>query len=343
MLGVSATLHRADWSPRAFGWLRRADHAMIFAFIAGTYTPLCVIGVGGAAGTKLLVLAWTGAALGIVRALAWPTRHASSRRCSTSRSAGVVLAYLPTVHAALDPVAFGAVVAGGVCYTVGAAVYASRWPDPSPTVFGFHEVFPRADHRWLRVSLRRGRARRRGLSDTRAHEMARAGRGCRVRRGGAGTADAEIAAARRARARVARVSPASRRPVERQPHDVRVSRSPANARPWSRPRGARARRRDVDARLEPHVSRHASRRRARAAHRGHATARAALRVANAHGRARRCAGRRLHRATAARSSASTRSCARRPAEPPPTPMPTIAWCLPHRRASSGWTRRAAAT
>jgi len=36
MFGVSATLHRADWGPRAFGWLRRADHAMIFACIAGT-------------------------------------------------------------------------------------------------------------------------------------------------------------------------------------------------------------------------------------------------------------------------------------------------------------------
>lgn len=141
MFGVSATLHRADWSPRAFGWLRRADHAMIFAFIAGTYTPLCVVGVGGAAGTKLLVLAWTGAGLGIVRALVWP--HAPRIITSLLYVAvgWVVLAYLPTVHAALDPVAFGAVVAGGVCYTVGAAVYASRWPDPSPAVFGFHEVF----------------------------------------------------------------------------------------------------------------------------------------------------------------------------------------------------------
>src|SRR4051794_31274457 len=45
MFGVSATLHRSDWGPRAFGWLRRADHAMIFACIAGTYTPLCVLGV----------------------------------------------------------------------------------------------------------------------------------------------------------------------------------------------------------------------------------------------------------------------------------------------------------
>jgi hemolysin III len=141
MFGVSATLHRTEWSPRAFGWLRRADHAMIFAFIAGTYTPLSVLGVGGATGTKLLALAWTGAGLGIVRALLWP--HAPRIITSILYVAvgWVVLAYLPSVHAALDPIAFGAVVAGGVCYTIGAAVYASRWPDPWPEVFGFHEVF----------------------------------------------------------------------------------------------------------------------------------------------------------------------------------------------------------
>ena len=141
MFGVSATLHRADWGPRAFGWLRRADHAMIFAFIAGTYTPLCVLGVGGSAGTKLLVLAWCGAGLGILRAIAWP--HAPRVISSLLYVAvgWVVLAYLPTVHAALDPFAFGEVLAGGVAYTIGAAVYASRWPDPWPTVFGYHEVF----------------------------------------------------------------------------------------------------------------------------------------------------------------------------------------------------------
>jgi hemolysin III len=141
MFGASATLHRADWGPRAFGWLRRVDHAMIFACIAGTYTPLCVIGVGGASGTRLLALAWIGAALGILRALVWP--HAPRLVTSVLYVAvgWVVLAYLPEVHAALDPIAFAFVVAGGVSFTIGAVVYLTRWPDPMPRVFGYHEVF----------------------------------------------------------------------------------------------------------------------------------------------------------------------------------------------------------
>jgi len=141
MFGVSALLHGADWGPRAFGWLRRADHAMIFAFIAGTYTPLCAIGVGGAIGARLLALVWTGAALGMVRALLWP--HAPRAVTSTLYVAvgWLVVMYLPSVRAALDPIAFACVIAGGAFYTIGALVYLARWPDPSPAVFGFHEVF----------------------------------------------------------------------------------------------------------------------------------------------------------------------------------------------------------
>ncbi len=141
MFGVSATLHRTDWGPRAFGWLRRADHAMIFACIAGTYTPFCVLGIADPAGTRLLILAWSAAGLGILRAALWP--HAPRWITSALFVAvgWVVIAYGPEVHAALDPTAFWLLMAGGVWFTLGAMVYLFRRPDPWPQVFGFHEVF----------------------------------------------------------------------------------------------------------------------------------------------------------------------------------------------------------
>ncbi|MGZ6300392.1 MAG: PAQR family membrane homeostasis protein TrhA, partial [Candidatus Limnocylindria bacterium] len=40
LFGVSATYHVFNWPPRVKDWLRRADHATIFVFIAATYTPL---------------------------------------------------------------------------------------------------------------------------------------------------------------------------------------------------------------------------------------------------------------------------------------------------------------
>ena len=141
MFGVSATLHRADWGPRAFAWLRRADHAMIFACIAGTYTPFCVLGLGVPGGTRLLALVWTGAAIGMLRAILWP--HAP-RVISAALFVAVgwtMVSYLPEIHAALDPLAFALLLAGGAWFTAGAVVYSLRWPDPWPKVFGYHEVF----------------------------------------------------------------------------------------------------------------------------------------------------------------------------------------------------------
>jgi hemolysin III len=141
MFGVSAILHRSDWSPRAFGWLRRADHAMIFAAIAGTYTPLCTLGVAPPVGPRLLVLAWSAAGLGILRAVLWPHAPRAIAAALYVAVGWVVVAYLPEVRRALDPTVFGFVLAGGVGFTIGAAVYLMRWPDPWPTEFGFHEVF----------------------------------------------------------------------------------------------------------------------------------------------------------------------------------------------------------
>ncbi|MBL0217283.1 MAG: hemolysin III family protein [Myxococcales bacterium] len=141
MFGVSATLHRRDWGPRAFAWLRRADHAMIFACIAGTYTPFCLLGMHESVGTRMLVLAWSAAALGILRAALWP--HAPRWITSVLFVAvgWVMLAYGPEVRAELDPLAFTLLLAGGAWFTVGAVVYLFRRPDPWPQVFGFHEVF----------------------------------------------------------------------------------------------------------------------------------------------------------------------------------------------------------
>ena len=141
MVGVSATLHGRDWGPRAFGWLRRADHAMIFACIAGTYTPFCVLGMQEPVGTRMLVLAWSAAGLGILRAALWP--HAPRWITSALFVAvgWVMLAYGPEVRAELDPLAFTLLLAGGAWFTVGAVVYLFRRPDPWPQVFGYHEVF----------------------------------------------------------------------------------------------------------------------------------------------------------------------------------------------------------
>lgn len=137
---VSALYHRPAWRARARLVMRRLDHAAIFLLIAGTYTPMCLL-LAGRSGSALLTVVWGGAALGVLQAVFWP-------RAPRTLCAGVyvllgwaVLPVLPSLRAALGDGAIALLATGGVLYTVGAAIYAARRPDPLPKVFGYHEVF----------------------------------------------------------------------------------------------------------------------------------------------------------------------------------------------------------
>jgi hemolysin III len=141
MFGVSATLHRADWPPRAYSWLRRADHAAIFVCIAGTYTPFSLLGLGGEDGRTLVVVAWAVCGAGVLRALVWPHAPRALTASCFVAAGWVVVAYLPELRAATDAFTFASIAIGGVLFTLGAIIYIVRWPDPSPRVFGYHEVF----------------------------------------------------------------------------------------------------------------------------------------------------------------------------------------------------------
>jgi hemolysin III len=142
MFGASALYHRVDWrSPARRAWARRADHAAIFVFIAGTYTPFALLAFEGRLPIVLLAAIWTGAALGLALNLAWidgPRWLAAVAYLSVGW-VGVIAA--PQLFTYVGTPAAALVVVGGALYSIGAAVYAFRWPDPFPSTFGFHEIF----------------------------------------------------------------------------------------------------------------------------------------------------------------------------------------------------------
>ena len=141
MLGTSAAYHRGSWSPRVRRWWQRADHAAIFVFIAGSYTPLCALALPPWPGHALLVAVWLGAGLGVARALAWPSAPRwVVAGLYVALGWAMVVALPAVVHATGVPLA-AVILAGGALYTVGAAIYAAGWPDPWPRTFGYHEVF----------------------------------------------------------------------------------------------------------------------------------------------------------------------------------------------------------
>ena len=74
MFGISAVYHRVHWkSPAAEKWMMRADHSVIFLFIAASYTPFALLAMPERTGAEVMTLVWTGAAAGVVLKLWWPS------------------------------------------------------------------------------------------------------------------------------------------------------------------------------------------------------------------------------------------------------------------------------
>ncbi|MBF6370688.1 hemolysin III family protein, partial [Nocardia puris] len=74
LFGISAVYHRVTWrTPRTRIRMKRADHSMIFLFIAGSYTPFALLGLPGRTGQVLLAVVWAGALAGVALKLLWPT------------------------------------------------------------------------------------------------------------------------------------------------------------------------------------------------------------------------------------------------------------------------------
>jgi hemolysin III len=142
LFGVSAVYHRVNWvSATARRWMRRLDHSMIFFLIAGTYTPFALLVLDGTLATAVLIAVWGGALAGVVLNLAWVDAPKWVTAIVYVALGWVAIVAFPDMFSELGVVAITLVAAGGVLYTSGAVVYALQRPDPSPAVFGYHEVF----------------------------------------------------------------------------------------------------------------------------------------------------------------------------------------------------------
>lgn len=141
LFGVSGTYHVFNWPPRVKDWLRRADHATIFVFIAATYTPLAYNVLGGWWRIGVLTAIWICAVAGVAGAapfLRIPRRLLASLYLAMGWVAVVALVPLT---AALGWVAAVLMALGGLQYSLGAAAYAFKRPSLWPRVFGYHELF----------------------------------------------------------------------------------------------------------------------------------------------------------------------------------------------------------
>jgi hemolysin III len=141
LFGTSALYHRRVWSARGYQVMKRLDHSMIFVFIAGTYTPFCVLLLSGAKEVVILSIVWGGAVLGVGMKMITPN---APRWLSTPLYIAlgwVAVAVLPDILRVGGVAALVLMLLGGAFYTLGAIIYATRHPNPWPETFGHHEFF----------------------------------------------------------------------------------------------------------------------------------------------------------------------------------------------------------
>jgi hemolysin III len=141
LFGISALYHRRIWSERGYQVIRRMDHAMIFIFIAGTYTPFSVLLLRPGKAAAFLGLVWAGAAGGAALKVIWPDLPRWVGAPMYLALGWVAIAILPDIMRSGGVVDLVLLAGGGLAYSVGAVFYALRRPNPWPTVFGHHEFF----------------------------------------------------------------------------------------------------------------------------------------------------------------------------------------------------------
>lgn len=142
LFGVSAVYHRTWWeSERRRAWMKRLDHSMIFLFIAGTYTPVAALAMEPATARWVLTVVWIGALAGVVLKTAWPHAPAWVGVPIYIALGWVAVFVIPDMLSVGGVAALVLLLVGGALYTVGAVFYATRWPNPWPRTFGYHEFF----------------------------------------------------------------------------------------------------------------------------------------------------------------------------------------------------------
>ena len=140
LFSVSAAYHLGAGGPRTNAFLNRLDHANIYLFIAGSYTPFAVA-MGGSQQWIILALVWGIAAVGLIARVTWPSAPRWLAVGSYIGLGWVAIFFLPAIWSAFGAVVVTLMALGGALYTAGGVVYARKGPNFHHGWFGFHELF----------------------------------------------------------------------------------------------------------------------------------------------------------------------------------------------------------
>lgn len=141
MYTVSSLYHSIPWGERWKARLQRVDHSMIFLVVAGTFTPIAIAALDGAALVVSLTVIWSIAATGILLKSLLPEVKTWLSVTLQMLMGWSVLVFIPTVLDELGTAAVVLIAMGGLAYSLGMIIFTTKWPRLWDRGFSYHELF----------------------------------------------------------------------------------------------------------------------------------------------------------------------------------------------------------
>ncbi len=143
LYGASTMYHSVNVSGKRLKIFKKIDHMMIFVLIAGSYTPVCLIVLGGDLGYTLLTIVWSIALAGMLIKAFWVTCPKWFSSLIYIAMGWVCVFVFGQLSDSLPPAAFLWLLGGGIIYTAGGIIYALKLPlfNAKHAKFGSHEIF----------------------------------------------------------------------------------------------------------------------------------------------------------------------------------------------------------
>jgi hemolysin III len=138
-LFTSSTIYH--WTQNVSDRLQKMDHCAIYLMIAGCYTPISTIAVTGSLGWGILFVEWLLAAIGVTATLVMTKPPTWLRLVLYLAMGWMILPFMGAVTQRLPQAGLVWMICGGLAYTVGTIVYASKRPTLWPGKFSFHELW----------------------------------------------------------------------------------------------------------------------------------------------------------------------------------------------------------
>lgn len=126
LMFLSSTLYHGITHQRTKGWLKLFDHSAIYLLIAGTYTPLLLISIGGWLGISMTVVVWSLALGGVAFKLVAQHRFPRISVATYLLLGWIALAIIYPLYTALPEPGLWLIVAGGLCFSIGVIFYVAK-------------------------------------------------------------------------------------------------------------------------------------------------------------------------------------------------------------------------